>query len=166
VPLLLVLGVAILVFFLTSGIATIYRIVFIPLAEWGLALVEVGFIWLVFRTTNLCCPMSSAFSKPPKCCRKNEDENDNNRQTQYEDKIENPYEGNEGLPIRIVGIIFSLLLFGGMIAVSIVLQLYALDQPTLLTLVTYFTIGIISPLTIIASGYALNLRNIRKRGRK
>ncbi len=155
------IGAAVGVFISYDNIRNLYRIVFIPLALWGLVFVETGLIWVVFRATNACCPMTNVIAKPPKCCR-----GDNEPSVEEQDNKANKREGRKGLPMRIIGSIAAVLLLLLMVAIAIILQFLALDNNNVLTLVTYFSVGIISPLAIIGSGYALNFRNIRRKGAK
>lgn len=160
IPLLAVVGAAVGVFVAEDNVRNLFRIVFIPLALWGLVFVETGLIWVVFRATNACCPMTNVINKPPKCCR-----GDNEQSAEGHSKV-TKLEGRKGLPMRVIGAIAAVLLLLLMVAIAIVLQFFALDNNNVLTLVTYFSVGIISPLTIIGSGYALNFRNIRRKGAK
>lgn len=161
IPILAVIGAAVGVFVAADNVSNLYRIVFIPLALWGLVFVETGLIWVVFRATNACCPMTNVINKPPKCCR-----GDNEQSVEEQNSKANKRDGSKGLPMRIIGSIAAVLLLLLMVAIAILLQFLALDSNNVLTLVTYFSVGIISPLTIIGSGYALNFRNIRRKGAK
>jgi hypothetical protein len=155
-----VLGIAFVIFSTVFSLNGIYKITFIPLIEWGLVFLETGIIWLVFRTTNSCCPMHNV-AKPLKCCLHGSDKVKENNNSEIQ-KI----EGHKGLKMRVFGSIVTTLLFFAMMAVALVLQLYALNYDLFLTLFTYLTLGLLSPLTFISAGYALNFRNIPQNKRQ
>jgi hypothetical protein len=156
IPLLIVLGVAFAIFDTVLPLSGIYKITFIPIAEWGLVFLETGIIWVVFRTTNACCPMRNV-ARPSSCCARTPNEpqeGDNNNETKQP-------EGRNGLTMRVFGVIFTVFFFFAMMTVALVLQLYALNYDVFLTVFTYLAVGLISPLTFVSAGYALNFRNIR-----
>jgi hypothetical protein len=96
-------------------------------------------------------------AKPLKCCLRGNDTTKENNNSGVQE-----IEGRKGLKMRIFSSIVTILLFFAMMAVAMVLQLYALNYDLFLTLFTYLALGLLSPLTFISAGYALNFRNIKQ----
>ncbi len=153
VPLALAVASAVAVY-VNAGIArSLFNIVSIPLAEYGLAFLFVGMIWLFFRVLNgTCCPVLQ-INYEGVCCSPTPKE------------TLKPFQLIEISELRkkgytVFGVVGFLVVMIAAVIVAMILQIFAFEKSLFLLIFTFIPVGLSSAWSFVLAGYALQFRNV------